>query len=101
MEPRSAHSTRQRNGERPLNPIRIGTYERLMDAQDAVARALYERGVGDAAIAAALDECEPADTTSVHDVDLYLGVLSRYVELLGGRLELQAVFDDSERCLLG
>jgi hypothetical protein len=83
-----------------LNLTRIGTYERLMEAQDAVAKALYGRGVSDRAIAAALDECEPADTTGVHDVDLYLGVLARYVELLGGRLELQAVFAEAEVRLL-
>ncbi len=79
---------------RPLNMTRVGTYQRLMDVQDQIAWALYERGISDQTIVEALDASEPPDALGLHEVDLYLDGLRRYVGLLGGRLELRAVFDE-------
>jgi len=78
----------------PVNQGRARLYERLMEAQERVAHARYRRGVDDATIQAALDQVDERLSDEDRREDLYLTALEHYVEALGGRLEVSAVFDE-------
>lgn len=80
--------------EGPVNAVRVELYRRLMEAQEQIARALYRRGVSDERVRAALDAIDERLTEDERREDLYLSALSRYVEALGGRLEVRAVFGE-------
>jgi hypothetical protein len=82
--------------DQPVNETRVEIYKRLMEAQEVVAHALYRRGVSDAAVQEALDSADENLSEDERREDLYLSALSRYVETLGGRLEVRAIFDDEE-----
>jgi hypothetical protein len=74
--------------------MRAQLYQRLMEAQERIAHALYARGVEDHVVAAALDTAEEKLSDAEQRDDLYLSTLAHYVEALGGRLEVRAVFGD-------
>jgi hypothetical protein len=74
--------------------MRAKLYERLMEAQDQVAQALYRRGVTDRQVQAALDAADERLSEDERREDLYLSALTHYVEALGGRVEVRAVFGD-------
>jgi len=80
--------------EEPVNEMRAGIYERLMKAQEQIARAQYTRGAGHEAVVAALDTADERLSEDERREDLYLSALALYVEALGGRLEVRAVFGD-------
>jgi hypothetical protein len=80
--------------EEPVNKTRVGLYERLMQAQEKIAHARYGRGVAHEAVLAAMDAAETGPSESERREDLYLSSLSAYVEALGGRLEIRAVFPE-------
>jgi hypothetical protein len=65
-----------------------------MDAQERIAQARYRRGVRDSTIRHALDQVDERLSEDDRREDLYLSALASYVEALGGRLEVRAVFDD-------
>jgi hypothetical protein len=77
-----------------VNETRAALYALLMEAQERVAHARYQRGVSHDAVLAALDAADERLTESDRREDLYLSALARYVEALGGRLEVRAVFGD-------
>jgi hypothetical protein len=74
--------------------MRAKLYERLMEAQDQVAQVLYRRGVTDRQVQAALDAADERLSEDERREDLYLSALTHYVEALGGRVEVRAVFGD-------
>jgi hypothetical protein len=76
----------------PVNPMRARVYGWLMDAQDTIAQAAYARGMSDARVQAALDAVDERMSADERREDLYLSALGYYVEALGGRLEVRAVF---------
>ncbi len=78
----------------PVNEMRAELYELLMEAQDQVAQALYRRGVTDEQVQAALDAADERLSEDERREDLYLSALTGYVEALGGRVEVRAVFGD-------
>ena len=80
--------------DRSMNFARAAIYERLMDAQERIARARYRRGVDDGIIQAALDQADDELSEDDRREDLYLSSLRHYVCALGGWLEVRAVFDD-------
>jgi phosphoserine phosphatase len=82
--------------EEPVNEMRAEIYERLMEAQERIARPLYARGVSHAVVSAALDAVDERLSEDQRREDLYLAALAHYVEALGGRLEVRAVFGDEE-----
>jgi hypothetical protein len=86
--------------QKPLNEVRVATYERLMDAQELIAEARSRRGVSQARIDDALAASELNDSEVESEDDLYLQTLARYVAALGGRVEVQAVFPDETINLL-
>lgn len=91
----STRSSKDLRGEGTVNPAaRAKLYERLMDAQERVAHARYQRGIDNAAIQAALDQVDERLSDEDRREDLYLAALEHYVEALGGRLEVRAVFDE-------
>jgi hypothetical protein len=65
-----------------------------MEAQHRIANARTRAGVSDAEIDRALEACEPANPESLSEDELYLGTIARFVEALGGRFEVSAVFGD-------
>ena len=80
--------------DEPVNRMRAELYERLMEAQERIAHARYKHGVEDAVVQAALDTADERLSEDERRDDLYLSALARYVEALGGRLEVRAVFGD-------
>ncbi|HWF52530.1 MAG TPA: hypothetical protein VG294_17950 [Solirubrobacteraceae bacterium] len=80
--------------EDQVNQMRAEIYERVMEAQERIAHALYKRGVSHEAVLAALDAVDERLPEDQRREDLYLSALERYVEALGGRLEVQAVFGE-------
>ena len=73
---------------------RVRVYEQLMAAQEQIAQARYAHGVGDESVLSAMDAAELEPSEGARREDLYLSSLSAYVEALGGRLEIRAVFPD-------
>ncbi len=65
-----------------------------MEAQHRIANARTRAGVSDAEIDRALAACEPAAHESLSEDELYLGTIARFVEALGGQLDVAAVFGD-------
>lgn len=83
-----------RPSKEPVNPMRAELYRRLMEAQEEIARALYRRGASDEKVQAALDAVDERLSEDERREDLYLSGLAKYVEALGGRLEVRAVFGE-------
>ena len=77
-----------------MNDMRVRIYERLMEAQERIAEARYNRGAGHESVLAAMDAAETELSEAERREDLYLSSLSAYVTALGGRLEVRAVFPD-------
>jgi hypothetical protein len=65
-----------------------------MAAQAQIAHVLYRRGVDDGVVQAAMDAVDEKMSEAERREDLYLSALTYYVEALGGRLELHAIFGD-------
>ena len=84
-----------------VNELRAKLYERLMEAEQLIARKLYQRGVSHDTVLAALDAIDEQMSEEQRREDLYLSALGRYVEALGGRLEVRAVFGDEEILVRG
>ncbi len=82
--------------DEPVNEKRAEIYGRLMEAQERVARVQYQRGTAHELVRAALDAADERLSELEQREDLYLSALGHYVEALGGRLELRAVFTDQE-----
>ena len=76
-----------------MSERRADRFRRLMAAQERIAEALAPYGVTDAQIEAALAAAEEALPLEATDHrDFYRPALERYVQALGGRLEVGAVF---------
>ncbi len=80
----------------PVNEMRAELYERLMEAQERIAQRRYERGISHEMVLAALDAVDERLSEDQRREDLYLSALAHYVEALGGRLDVRAVFGDEE-----
>lgn len=60
-------------------------------------RGLRERrGLSQSAVAAELDTSQPNISQIEGKDDIHLSTLDRYVQALGGRLEIHAIFDDED-----
>jgi len=80
--------------EEPVNEMRAALYARLMEAQERIAHAQYRRGVSHDAVVAALDAADESLSEDERREDLYLSAVTHYVQALGGRLEVRAIFDE-------
>ena len=77
-----------------MSASRAQIYRRLMDAEELIARTLYQRGVSHDAVTAALDAVDEKLSDDERREDLYLSALGHYVGALGGRVEVRVVFAD-------
>ena len=91
-----AEPTRRSTSPASVNDKRSEIYARLMDAQERIARRLYERGVSHENVLEALDAVDEQLPDDARREDLYLSALACYVAALGGRVEVRAVFDGDE-----
>ncbi len=80
--------------EESVSVSRAEVYERIMEAQERIARALFKRGVRHDTVLAALDAVDERLTEAEQREDLYLATLEHYVEALGGQIEVRAVFGE-------
>ncbi len=90
----------------PLDPDRVALHRRVAEAELRLATLRLgelrrRRAVSQAVIAEALDVSQPNVSRIEQQDDIRLSTLNRYIAALGGRLELQAVFDDETVRLLG
>lgn len=83
-----------RPAEEPVNAMRAELYRRLMVAQEAIAQARYRRGASHEVVQAALDAVDERLSEDERREDLYLSALSKYVQALGGQIEVRAVFGE-------
>jgi hypothetical protein len=74
--------------------MRASIYRQLLEAEEQIAHARYRAGVAHDAVEAALDSVDERMSEAERREDLYLSALKYYVEALGGRLEVRAVFGD-------
>lgn len=79
-----------------MNEMRAEIYRRLMEAEERIAHTLYKRDVSHDDVLAALDAVDEELSEAQRREDLYLSALEHYVEALGGRLEVRAVFDEDD-----
>jgi hypothetical protein len=72
----------------------VRAYEQIMEAQSRIAARVIRAGATEAQIDRAIALSEPAHPERLAPEELYLGTLSRFVNVLGGELKLAAVFGD-------
>jgi pyruvate/2-oxoglutarate dehydrogenase complex dihydrolipoamide acyltransferase (E2) component len=89
-------SGKEVNREEPVNVMRAEIYRRLMEAQERIAHVLYQRDVSHDDVLEALDAVDEKISDDERREDLYLSGLEHYVEALGGRIEVRAVFGNDE-----
>jgi predicted transcriptional regulator len=78
----------------PVRRERIEQFTRAMEDALALAELRQELGVTQRDMAESLSVTQANVSRIEHEEDLYLSTLRGYVEALGGRLELNAVFPD-------
>ena len=83
-----------RIGDDAVNDLRTTIYRWLLEAEEQIAHARYRRGVDHEVVEAALDAIDERMSDAERREDLYLSTLKHYVEALGGRVEVRAVFDE-------
>ncbi len=76
-------------------PEQLEKARRVLDAELTLAELRKARELTQTQLAAALETTQPGISMIEHRTDLYLSTLRSYVEALGGRLEILAVFPDA------
>jgi transcriptional regulator with XRE-family HTH domain len=85
--------------KRPLSPDareRVDQIKRAMQLEIALQELRELRGASQTQIAEALGTSRPNVGRIEKELDVRLSTLERYVEALGGKLEIHAVFDDAD-----
>ncbi len=78
----------------PASAARTDEYRRTMEDALALGRLREARGTTQVELAGALGVTQANVSRIEHQDDLYLSTLREYVEALGGRLQIAAIFDD-------
>lgn len=78
----------------PEGRARVDEYRRLMDVIVSLYTLREQRGLTQIDLAKHLEVTQGNVSRVENANDLYVSTLARYVEALGGRLELSAVFPD-------
>lgn len=78
----------------PARRARIDEEKRIMGAVQALTELRTQRGVSQEGLARAWETSQPNVSKIERQDDLLVSTVRRYVESLGGRLELRAVFPD-------
>jgi transcriptional regulator with XRE-family HTH domain len=85
--------------KRPLSPDtrkRVDQIKRAMQLEIALHELRELRGASQAQVAETLGTSRPNVGRIERELDVRLSTLERYVEALGGKLEIHAVFDDAD-----
>lgn len=85
--------------ERPLDANareRVDATKRAMRLGIALSELREMRGMSQAAVAEELATSRPNVSRIESEVDVRLSTLERYIEALGGQLQIHAVFDDQD-----
>lgn len=85
--------------KRPLSPDareRVDLIKRAMQLEIALAELRELRGASQTQVAETLGTSRPNVGRIEKEIDVRLSTLERYVEALGGKLEIHAVFDDAD-----
>lgn len=96
MTPRTLDDIRTK---RPLSTDarkRVDEAKRAMQLEIALAELRERRGATQADLADTLGTSRPNIGRIEKETDVRLSTLERYVEALGGKLEIHAVFDDAD-----
>jgi DNA-binding XRE family transcriptional regulator len=96
MATRTANEIR---AKRPLSTDarkHVDEIKRAMQLEIALAQLRELRGASQTQVAETLGTSRPNVGRIEKEIDVRLSTLERYVEALGGRLELHAVFDDAD-----
>jgi len=81
---------------RPPDRDQVDEIKRGLMLEDALQRLREERGLTQVALAERLAVSRPNVGRIESETDLRLSTLRRYVEALGGQLEVRAVFPDAD-----
>lgn len=85
---------REHLGEDEVERIR---YEAAMELAEVGLGELRQRlGVTQAELAARMESAQPHLSKIENSEDYYISTLKRYIEALGGHIEIRAVFSDDE-----
>jgi transcriptional regulator with XRE-family HTH domain len=84
----------------PEGRAQVDSQRRLTEAIVELTKLREARGVTQQQIADAWEVTQANISKVEHTPDIFLSTLGKYVEALGGRLEIQAVFPDQVICLL-
>jgi transcriptional regulator with XRE-family HTH domain len=71
---------------------RVDTLKRLMELEVKLAELRESRGITQATIAEGLATSRPNISRIEHEDDLRVSTLTRYIDALGGQIEIRAVF---------
>lgn len=85
--------------ERPLSldaRKRVDEIKRAMQLEIALTELRELRGATQTQVADSLGTSRPNVGRIENEIDVRLSTLERYVEALGGKLEIHAVFDDAD-----
>ena len=85
--------------KRPLSPDarkRVDDIKRAMQLEIALVELRELRGATQTQVADSLGTSRPNVGRIESEIDVRLSTLERYVEALGGKLEIHAVFDDAD-----
>ncbi len=85
--------------ENPERRARVAEEKRIMDAILTLHELRERMGVTHAELAHALDVSRTTALDTEQKRDEYLSTIDKYVEALGGKLELCAIFPDQTICL--
>jgi transcriptional regulator with XRE-family HTH domain len=80
---------------RPGADKRVNAYKRLMELDTQLSKLRELRGASQAALADSLAVSQPNVSRIEREDDLRVSTLGRYVEALGGELEIRAHFPDA------
>jgi transcriptional regulator with XRE-family HTH domain len=79
---------------------RVDILKRLMELEVALTELRESRGVTQTQIAQHLSTSRPNVSRIEHEDDLRVSTLSRYIDALGGQIEVRAVFPDKAVTLI-
>jgi DNA-binding XRE family transcriptional regulator len=75
---------------------RVEEIKRAMQLEIALAELREMRGATQSSVALELETSRPNVARIEREIDIRLSTLERYVQALGGKLEIHAVFDDQD-----
>lgn len=82
--------------ERPGASERIAAYRQEMLQELSLAELRHARDLTQAQLAQSLHTTASGISRIEHEMDLYVSTLRRFIESMGGQLQIQAIFPDAE-----